>query len=317
MPASDPWGAALLLGLAAAPLAAAAVRRGRRMLGIALGAGLGAAAAWAAMSLGAGSPPPALAALACAATALCLPGLPLGLLRRRSFGSAYPRGAFAGSVAVARLPAALAAARPSRLLDAADRLRLESALAEMERKHGVAIATALVARASEVEGAHARAALYGAALALAAAAAAGASALAGLGAAALGATLGRVLARSAHVRRPFVSEERLAAATLQAASDAFAHAELAAAPRDRGLLVFAALFEARVVALAAPGLAGPGGAEAALASIAHAAAEGITTGRAVEGFLAAAAAAEPLAARESAVSAATPGPRAHPVRVED
>ena len=317
MPALDPWGAAILLGLATAPLGALPVRRGRRLLGVALGAALGAAAALAATVLGRAVPPPWLAALAGAAAALGLPGLPFGILRRRSFGSAYPRGAFAGAVATARLPLALAAERPSRLLDAADRLRLESALTLAERKHGVAIALALVARAGEVEGAHARAALYGAALALAAAAAAGATALAGLGAAALGAALGRGLARSAFVRRFFVSEAALAAATAQAASDAFAHAGLAGAPRDRGVLVFASLFEARVAALAGRGLTGAGGADlAALATIANAAADGIAAGSAVDGFLAAIAAVDALAARETAPSAALP-PRPHPVRIED
>jgi uncharacterized membrane protein len=314
MPAPDPWGAALLLGLAAAPLAGAAVRRGRRALGAALGAAFGAGAAWGAAALEPSAPTPALAALAGAVAALWLPGLPLGVLRRRSFGSAYPRGTFAGSAADARLPAALAGARPSRLLDAADRLRLESAFADAERKHGVVIAAALVARAGETEGAHARAALYGAALALAAGAAAGVTALAGFGAGALGAVAGRTLARSAHVRRIFVSEDALAAAAAQAASDAFAHAGLDAAPRQRGLLVFAALFEARVVVLAAPGLAGAGGSQRMLEAVAEAAARGLAAGRATEGFLGAAAAVELLAARETAGSAA---PRPHPVRVED
>jgi uncharacterized membrane protein len=308
----DPFGTAVLVGLAFAPIGAFCMERGRRAG--ALGGVLFGGALFAAERLGAPVAPIAVAACVAAAATLALPGLPFGLFRRRSFGSAYPRGAFAGAASTALLPRSLAARRPSRLLDAADRLKLEGTLAEIERKHGVAIAVALVARASEIEGAHARGALFGGAVGLAAAAAAGASALAGLGAAALGVVVGRALSRSARVRRLVVSESALAASHASAASDAFAHAGLAAAPGGRGLLVFASLFEARVAALATHGLAGT--AEPALQAIADAAAHGLASGRALDGLLAAAAGVERLAAREPA--GGTPaGPLPHPVRVED
>ena len=316
MLATDPWGAAIVLGLAAAPFGALLVRRGRRGAGAVLGALLGAAGALAAASVGPVAPPPALAALAGACAALGIPGLPFGLLRRRSFGSAYPRAVPAGCVATAPLPVALRSPRPSRLLDATARLQLECELAEVERKYDVHAAVALLARAGEVEGAHARATIFGAALAGSVAAAAGATALAGLGAAGIGAVAFRGLARIPLVRRLFVSHAALAALGAQAAGDAFAHAALGSAPGGRGLIVCAALFEARVCVVAGPGLCAPG-AESALDAVARAAAEGIATGPVREAFAAAVENASRLSGPSARSDARTAPARPYPVRVED
>jgi hypothetical protein len=309
MLATDPWGAAIVLGLAAAPFCALLVRRGRRGVGAALGALLGTAGALGAARLGTVAPPPALAALAGAVAALGIPG-------RRSFGSAYPRAAAVGFVATAPLPVALRSPRPSRLLDAAARLQLESELAEVERKHDVQAAIALLARAGEVEGAHARATLFGAALAASVAVAAGATSLAALGAAGVGAVVLRGMARIALVRRLFVSEAALGTLCAQAASDVFAHAALGAAPGGRGLLVCAALFEARVCVLAGPGLCAPG-AESALDSVARAAADGIAGGRAREAFAVAVENAARLSGPAARTDLRAAPPRPYPVRVED
>jgi uncharacterized membrane protein len=305
---SDPFGIAVLIGLAAAPVGAACARGGR-LAGTAGGVAFGVALALAERL---GAPPAAIAvgALTCVAASLAVHGLPFGAIRRRSFGAAYPRGAFAGAMATSELPPLLG--RPSRHLDAADRVRLESALAEIERKSGVQIAVVLVARATELEGARWRATLYGTAVGLAAAAAADASALSGLAAAAAGALGGRAMAMSTIVRRAFVSRAALAGSVAQAASDAFAHAGLAAAPGDRGLLLFASIFEARVAVLAGHGLA-PGGASEALDAMARAITVGFASGNIALGFMEAARLTESLPAPE------TPSPRGrpHPVRVED
>src|SRR5687768_3247330 len=116
---ADPWGVAILLGLVAAPFAAyAGVREGVAVRGAALGAGIAAAAAFGTAYLSWATPPPGLAALVGACAALAIPGLPFGWLRPKSFGSAYPRGAFGGSFGTTALSAQVLDERPSRLLDA-------------------------------------------------------------------------------------------------------------------------------------------------------------------------------------------------------
>lgn len=319
MPVADPSALAIGLGLAVGPAGAALARRGRRVAGVLLGALLGAAAAFAAVHLepnGDRLLRVAGAAAAGAAAALVLPGLDLSGFRRRSFGSAFGRGGFSGALGSASLPARCAARRPSRLLDAADRLRLESALVETEEKSGTMLAVALVAAADAHEGARWRAAVWAGALALATAAAAGAAPLAGFGAAAAGLLAGRTLARLAHVRRLFASEAELAAASAQAALDAFAHAGLLHAPAANGVLVFAALFEGRVGVLAGRGASGAGS-EPVLDEMAREAAAGIAQSRALGGFAAAIARVERLSGiARSDLAAAAPA-RPYPVRVED
>ena len=194
MQVADPAALAVGLGLLAGLLGAQLVRRGRRTLGA-----LGSAAAGAALASGIWGLPGAAGLVSAAAgfaAALALPGLGPARFRRRSFGTAFGRGACGVSLAEARLPARVAALRPSELVDPAERLRLEASIHEAERKSGAELALAIVRRAGSYEGASWRFAAWSAALALAAACAfaPGAPRVAAV-AAALAALAGRALAR--------------------------------------------------------------------------------------------------------------------------
>lgn len=304
MGVADPTALVLVLALLAGAIGAALVRRGRSGLGALVATLVAGALAWAAGSEPAA--PPALAACALGAGAsLLLPGLGLERFRRRTFGAAFER-IHAGGQGEARLPARAARLRPSRLLDPADRLRLESAVHDAEAKSGAAIAVALVRRCSAYEAAGWRAAAWLAALLAAAAAAFAPSSRLTLAAAATGLAAGHLLARSARVRRFFVAESELAERASQAAAAAFASAGLAGA----GVLLFAALFERRAIVLA--GERHPCGDWDEVAAVA---ARGVGAGRALEGLLAALERALPTPPRSA--EPASPAARPHPVRVED
>jgi len=317
MQVADPAALAIGLGLLAGPLGAVLARRGRRVVAALLGAAAGAALAGLGSAALSSEPPlllhAGLAAAAGAATAVALPGLRPGAFRRRSFGSAYERTAFGGAQASVRLPARCAACMPSALLDAADRLRLESALCDAERKSGAELAVAVLARAAEHEGARWRASAWLAALALSGALALSAQPLAALAATAAGTLAGRTLARAPRLRRFFVAEAALAESAARAALDAFAHAGLARAPRHAGVLLFAALFEGRAIAVVDRGIP-PSTAE----PMARAAAEGFAAGQALDGLIASLDALAPAGgAPASGVAPDFSALRPHPVRVED
>jgi uncharacterized membrane protein len=315
MQAADPAALAIGLGLLAGPLGAALARRGRRLLGAGVAAAAGAALAWLAGSVGASELQTGARALFAAAAggaaALGLPGLGLGLFRRRSFGSAYERSPFGGARAEARLPARCAGLRPSALLDAADRVRLESALCDAERKSGAELAIALVASAGEPGAARWRAAAWLAAAAAVLAAGLMPEPRAVLAAGAAGAAAGALLARAPRVRRLFTTEAELAARAARGALDAFANAGLLRAAGARGALVFAALAECRVVALADRGLPAP-----VAEAMASGTAESLAAGRALEGLIGALG---QLGSRDGVATDAdpAPAPRPHPIRVED
>ncbi|HEX2484539.1 MAG TPA: hypothetical protein VHQ66_04525 [Myxococcota bacterium] len=261
--ARDPLLLALGLGLLAGALGAVLVRRGARLGGALLAALVGASAgALAPVAYGVPfAPQLPLAALAASAAALCAWLLPGSAGPRAGLGRAFGRAAFAGAVGEARLRSALFGAAPSRLVDAADALRLERAVLDAEAKSGAAIALALVRHADVYDAARWRAAGWLAALALAAAGAfAPPSPRLALAAAAAGALLGFAAAQVPRVRRFFSSEAALGARAEARALDAFARAGLARAPGDAGVLLFAALFEGRVLALADRGVADSPGA---------------------------------------------------------
>jgi len=320
MQVADPAALAIGLGLLAGLPGASFVRRGRRVLGAA-----GAAAAGAALAAGVLELPGSAGILAAAAgfaAALALPGFGLGRFRRRSFGTAFARGSEA-SLAVARLPDRLAAARPSELVDPADRLRLEGVIDEAERKSGAELALAVVRRTGPYEGASWRLAAWCAALALAAAVAFAPGEPRLAPAAALLAALGgRTLARAPLLRRFASSEAELAENAARGASDAFAHLGLDRAP-GHGVLVFAALFEGRVIVLGDPGGAGAHPPGKDWSEVAAAAAAGLAGGRllaggGLEGLVAALEGAAALAASGLGAGARpSPGERPLPVRIED
>jgi uncharacterized membrane protein len=328
----DAVAGALLLGLAASPAGAASTRRGDRARG-SLGAALLAAAGEIALVFtllepggGAAASLPAaqagalaaLAAAAAAAASLALPGARAS--GARGIGAAFGRAAFAGGTGEARLAWRRAGARPSRLLDAADRLRIERAIYDAEAKSAAELAVRAVGRCDDYGAAAWRLACFGAALALAGSAAfAPGATRAALAAAAGGAAAGHALALSARVRRFAVSEARLAERAAERAFDAFAHAGLARAPSGGGILLFAALFEGRALVLAGEGLAGA--AETGeLSDAAAALAAGLAASAAAEGLLEAIERVGALAARRlppPRSATRTPEERPVPVRVED
>jgi uncharacterized membrane protein len=309
----EPAALAIGLGLLAGPLGAALARRGRRALGAALAAAAGAALASAGVSLEPSLARALLAGAAGGVAALALPGFGSAALRRRSFGAAYGRAAFAGTAGDAGLPARCAGRTPSRLLDAADCLRLESALCDAERKSGAEIAFSLVARAGEHEDARWRASAWLAALALCGGLALPAESPVVLAAVAAAALAGRALTAPPRFRRFFVAELALAECAARAARDAFAHAGLLRAPGEAGALVFAALLEGRAIALVDRGLP-----TRLAGSLARATAEGLAAGRLLETLvecLGELPAGDGAPAAGGALASARPRP--HPVRVED
>lgn|GEM_PF-6844427 len=315
VPLRDPLGLAIALGVLAGPAGAVWTRRGRRTPG-ALVAAAGAGAAAFALAPAAATPGrrAALGAVAAVAAALAAALLP-GRAPRPGLGRAFGRASFAGAIGEVPLPGRLAGAVPSRLLDPADALALERAALEAEGRVGIELAVALVRRAGEAGAASWRAAAWLATFALAAAAALfpGAQRMA-LVAALAGAALGHLAARAPRLRRLCESEAALAARAVEGALDAFGRAGLGRTPGAAGALVYAALYEGRVVVLADHGLPALGKAGAADA-VARAAAAGLAESRAREAL---AAALEGLAsAAGPREDAAAPAERPPPVRVED
>jgi uncharacterized membrane protein len=282
VPVRDPLALALCLGLLVAPLGALLARRGLRARGALVGAaaaGAGTALLDAALSVGAGGAGAALAAAAGALGALLLPGPMPG---RSGFGRAFGRAAFAGTIGEALVPGRLAAATPSRLVDAADALRLERAVLDAEAKAEAELAVTLVRRCSAYGTAAWRAAAWLAALALAGAVAVAPSQPRwGLAAAAAGAALGLAGARAPRLRRLVVADAVLAERAEARALDAFARAGLGRAPGHAGILLFGALLEGRVLVLADRGLRAPA---RAWSEVASAAAEGLAGGVAPDGL---------------------------------
>lgn len=256
MPVRDPLAFALCLGLLAGPLGAALARRGVRAGGALLAAAV-ALAALVLTSEHADLPGTAVAAGAASACALLLPA---ALRGGGGFGRAFGRAGFAGTFVEARLPRALAGAAPSALVDPADALHLERAVLDAEAASGAELAVALVRRSSAYGAAGWRGAAWLAALGLAAAAAlAPATPRLALAAAAAGALLGHAGARAPRLRRFLVSEAALVERAEARALDAFARAGLGRAPGHAGVLLFAALFEGRVLVLADRGVADASG----------------------------------------------------------
>src|SRR4029453_12932107 len=85
-------------------------------------------------------------------TSLLLPGLGLARFRRRTFGAAFER-IHAGGRGGAPLPARTPRLRPSRLLDPADRLRLEGAIHGAEEKSAAAFGVTMMQRCAAYEAA--------------------------------------------------------------------------------------------------------------------------------------------------------------------
>ena len=310
MPVRDPLALALALALVAGPLGALLVRRGRRLGGALLAAALAGLAV--ALAAGGGAAEVVGAAVAGALCALALPGR---ARVRGGFGGGFARAGFGGAIGEARLPVRLAAAAPSRLVDPADALRLERAILDVEAKAEAELAVALVRRSGAYGTAAWRAAAWLAALGLAAAAAFGLPARGALAAAAAGAVLGHGAARSSRLRRLLVSEASLGAHAEARALDAFARAGLGRAPGHAGLLVFASLFEGRVLVLADRGLRAPADAWHA---IARDAAGGLAVPPASDGLARALERAGALgAALHPRQAPASPDGRPPPISVED
>jgi putative membrane protein len=241
--------AAVLIGLLAAPLGALRVRAGRRWQGAALGAALGAGAA-----LALAASPPLLAAGVGAATAVLLPGSLRGW-RHGTFDAAFGRSAFSGGRGEAVLPARLARGVPSGLVDPTARLQLERAVLEIEEKAAAELVVTVLRRCDRYDGARWRGAAWLALVAGAAAAlvpgAPGALAWCGtLG----GGVLGLLAGRLGFVQRALTPAAAIEEAVADAAWDAFAHAGLTRTPGRTGVLLFASLFERRVVVLGDEGI---------------------------------------------------------------
>lgn len=246
---SDPVAAAILTGLLIAPLGAWRTRLGRRLEGAGLAAGVAAAAA---VGLGTLSPP--LAAAVAAAGALLLPRT-LGGWHRGTFDAAFGRSAFSGGRGEAVLPAPLARGIPTRLVDPTARLQLERAVLEIEEKAEAELVVTVLRRCDLYAAASWRGAAWCALVAGAAAAlvpgAPGALAWCG---ALVGGVIGLRLGRLGTVQRVLVPVAALEEAVAEAAWDAFAHAGLTRTPGRTGVLLFAALFERRIVVLGDEGI---------------------------------------------------------------
>jgi uncharacterized membrane protein len=314
MQVADPAALAVVLGLLAGLPGASLARRGRRVLGAA-----GAAAAGAALCAGLELPGSTslAAAAAGAASALALPGLGLGRFRRRSFGAGFGAGASGVRLAEAALPSRFGARRPSELVDPADRLRLEAAIAKAEEQGGAELALALVRRAGSYESARWRFAVWSAALALASAVAFAPNApRAAAALTALAAFAGHSLARAPRLLRFATREAELAANAGRAAGDAFARLGLSRSPGHGGVLVFATCFEGRVIVLGDPGAARAHQSGADWSRLAAGVAAGLAE-RPAEALLAALEGAAALAAAELPPGTRPAGARPLPVAIDD
>jgi putative membrane protein len=282
--------------------------------------GAGAAAAGAALAAGILDLPSGTALHAAAAglaSALALPGLGLERFRRRSFSAGFAAGASGVRLAEAALPARFASRRPSELVDAADRLRLEAAIAKAQEQSGAELALALVRRAGRYEAARGRLATWSAALVFAGAVACAPSGPLAAGAlAALAGFTALALARAPRLLRFASREAELAANAGRAAGDAFVRLGLSRSPGHGGVLVFAAFLEGRVIVLGDPGAPRAHQSGADWSRLAAAVAAGLAE-RPAEGLLAAVEAAGALAARERPPGPRSPVPRPLPVAIED
>ena len=246
---SDPVVGAVLVGLLAAPLGALRARTGYRLQGA---AGAAAIAAVGSGVLAAGDA--SLAAGVAAAGAVLLPGS-LGGWRRGTFDAAFGRAAFTGGRAEAVLPGALARAAPSVQLDPTARLRLERRVLEIEEKASAELVVTVLQHSGDDAAARWRCAAWLALVAGAAAASLpGAPGALGWSATAVGGMLGLAAARVGAVRRLLSSTAALEERVAEAAWHAFAHAGLTRVPGRCGVLLFATLFERRVVVLGDEGI---------------------------------------------------------------
>ncbi len=146
--------------------------------------------------------------------------------------------------------------RPTRLIDPADRLRIEQAVHEAERRTAGELVVVVVAASDEYGAAGWRCGVLLAALAFSGLAAflpplpfaaygvAQAAALAG----------GHLLARWPALRRRFVSATRMRERVQQRAAAAFAEQGLRHTAGQTGILILVSLFERRVVVLADEGV---------------------------------------------------------------
>jgi len=309
---SDPIVAAILVGLIAAPLGALRVRVGRRGQGVALAAAVAYAVAFALAAH-----PSSMAAAVAAAGALLLPGSLRGW-QRGTFDAAFGRSAFSGGRGEAVLPARFARGLPSTLVDPTARLELERAVLEIEEKVAAELVVTVLRRCNRYDGARWRCAAW---LALVAGAAAslvpGApGALAWCGTLA-GGLVGLLVARLGAVQRAFVPAAALEECVADAAWDAFAHAGLTRTPGRTGVLLFASLFERRVVVLGDEGIdrhRGPRESWQEAADAVVGDAERVGLGAGLEAGIRACGA---LMTRHAPERLAPPGEHPPPIRIQD
>jgi putative membrane protein len=194
----------------------------------------------------------ALAALGGATLALLAPQLGSW---RRGEGS-FASGAVGGFSRGATAPGRITRARPSALLDPADRLRIEGAVLEAEQNTAGEIVVAVVGSCAEYGSAGWR---LGAALALVGFLGAGILAAETglwilLGAQTVGLALGHLLGRIQIVRRALISDSFMQECAERRAWSAFAENGLARTAERTGILIFVALFEHRVIVLGDEGV---------------------------------------------------------------
>ena len=216
---------------------------------------------------------------------------------------------------------------PSRVIDPAARLQLESAVIEAERATSGEIVVNVVRACDEYGSAGWRLGVLLAALALLGLAELHArwllpwieghliSALFLAELAALG--LGHGLARIDVVRRLFVSEALLEERVAERARRAFAERGLARTAGRSGILLFVALFERRAVVLADEGIHRVLGPDESWDEVVAAVVAGLRDGRAVEGLLAAVRRCGEILARRLPAAAREVNELPDPVVLED
>lgn len=271
-PPADPVLRLLLAGALAA-LFGSPARDGRPRAAL-LGAAAASALAW---SLGGLLPGIAGAALLGAAVAWLAPV--------QGPGGSTPWAGEAVRGAAGRLPAV----RPSQLVDPADRLRIEAAVLEAERGTAGELAVRVVGACDP----YASAGWRGGVL-LAALAGLGLAVLrpdlplaACLAAQAAGLAAGHALCRIGPLRRRLVRESLMEARVHERARRVFAESGLARTPGRTGILIFAALFEGRVLVVAGEGIDKALEPGETWDEVVAAAADGLGCGRAADGLVAA------------------------------
>lgn len=179
--------------------------------------------------------------------------------------------------------------RPSELIDPADRLRIESAVIDAERSTAGEIVVAVVHECDEYGSAGWRFGVTLAALVylLLASSASGLPLWAYLAAQGVALAVGHLLGRRDGLRRRFISETLMETRVAERAQRAFAENGLQRTARRTGILIFVALLERRVVVLADEGIdmvLDPG---EAWGDVVELALQGLRTGRAADGLIAA------------------------------